>query len=219
MIKCRILFEKTGRAKYISHLDLMRTFQHAFIRSKIKIKHTEGFNPHPYISIALPLQLGCESLCEILDIRLDEDMDISGIPALLNPCLPEGIRAVSAFEPIGKVGEIKYTLCRVKLYYDDGGAEKRKDALAALFASKELVITKKTKRGEGELDLAKHISGVSVKAENEALTLEAVVSAVEPTVNPSNLVDAVNINAPELAPDFAEYMRIEVYNEKMQKFR
>ena len=55
MIKCRVVFEKTGRAKYISHLDLMRTFQHSFIRAGIRIKHTEGFNPHPYISIALPL--------------------------------------------------------------------------------------------------------------------------------------------------------------------
>lgn len=219
MIKCRILFEKTGRAKYISHLDLMRTFQHAFIRSKIKIKHTEGFNPHPYISIALPLPLGCESLCEILDIRLDEDMDISGIPRILNPCLPEGIRAMSAFEPVGKVGEIKYTLCRVKLFYDDGAAAKRTKALGELFSSKKLVISKKTKRGVGEIDLSEHISNVKVSAKDGAVTVEAVVSAVEPTVNPSNLVDAVCANAPGLAPDFAEYTRIEVYNEKMQKFR
>ena len=50
----RLLFSKTGRAKYISHLDLMRTFQRAFARAKIPIKHTEGFNPHPFVSIALP---------------------------------------------------------------------------------------------------------------------------------------------------------------------
>ena len=49
----RLLFSKTGRAKYISHLDLMRTFQRAFARAGIQIKHTEGFNPHPFVSIAL----------------------------------------------------------------------------------------------------------------------------------------------------------------------
>ena len=57
----RLLFSKTGRAKYISHLDLMRTFQRAFFRSGIQIRHTEGFNPHPFVSIALPLSVGYSS--------------------------------------------------------------------------------------------------------------------------------------------------------------
>ena len=59
----RLLFSKTGRAKYISHLDLMRTFQRAFARAKIAIKHTEGFHPHPFVSIALPLSVGYSSQC------------------------------------------------------------------------------------------------------------------------------------------------------------
>ena len=63
----RLLFSKTGRAKYISHLDLMRTFQRAFFRSGIQIRHTEGFNPHPFVSIALPLSVGYSSQCEILE--------------------------------------------------------------------------------------------------------------------------------------------------------
>ena len=66
MPKDRLLFVKEGRARYISHLDLMRTFQRAFLRADIPIKHTEGFNPHPFISIALPLSLGFSSQCEIL---------------------------------------------------------------------------------------------------------------------------------------------------------
>ena len=66
----RLLFSKTGRAKYISHLDLMRTFQRAFSRAGIQIKHTEGFNPHPFVSIALPLSVGYSSQCEILEFGL-----------------------------------------------------------------------------------------------------------------------------------------------------
>ena len=68
----RLLFSKTGRAKYISHLDLMRTFQRAFARAKIAIKHTEGFHPHPFVSIALPLSVGYSSQCEILEFGLLE---------------------------------------------------------------------------------------------------------------------------------------------------
>ena len=66
----RIIFRKEGRAKYISHLDLMRTMQRVFIRAGVQIKHTEGFNPHPYMAFALPLSVGMESDYEILDFKL-----------------------------------------------------------------------------------------------------------------------------------------------------
>lgn len=219
MTKCRIRFEKTGRAKYISHLDLMRTFQHAFIRSGIKIKHTEGFNPHPYISIALPLQLGCESVCEVLDIQIEDDMSQKAVPEKLNPWLPEGIRAISAALPINKVGLLKYVRCSVTMIYDDGKADDRRADIEALFARESLVITKKTKRGIGELDLAPNISEVSVEILSASeLKVTALVSAVDPTVNPSNLLDAVKQNLPELEPDFARYMRLEVYDGSMKPF-
>lgn len=54
MAKHRIAFSKEGKARYISHLDLMRTMQRAFLRAGIRIQHTEGFHPHPYISMPLP---------------------------------------------------------------------------------------------------------------------------------------------------------------------
>ncbi|MDD6189780.1 MAG: TIGR03936 family radical SAM-associated protein [Clostridiales bacterium] len=220
MTKCRIRFEKTGRAKYISHLDLMRTFQHAFIRSGIRIKHTEGFNPHPYISMALPLQLGCESLCEVLDIQIEDDMRPDTIPEKLNPWLPEGIRAISAALPVNKVGLLKYVRCSVTLIYDDGKASERRGAVLELFGRDKLVITKKTKRGVGELDLAPYVSELSVEVKSETeLELTALVSAVEPTVNPSNLLDAIKQNAAELEPDFARFLRLEVYDGDRKVFR
>ena len=70
MDKLRLRFTKTGRAVYISHLDLMHTMQRAFSRAGYELKYSEGFNPHPQISIALPLSVGAASLCEIMDFRL-----------------------------------------------------------------------------------------------------------------------------------------------------
>ena len=78
---------------------------------------------------------------------------------------------------------------------------------------------KKTKRGVGELDLAPNVSEVSVETVSDTeLKITALVSAVEPTVNPSNLLDAITQNAPEIAPDFARYMRLEVYDGSMKPF-
>ncbi len=56
--KLRLRFEKTGRAIYISHLDLMRTMQRVFLRADCPLKYSEGFNPHALISILLPLSVG-----------------------------------------------------------------------------------------------------------------------------------------------------------------
>ena len=67
----RLLFEKTGNAVWISHLDLMRVFQRAFKRAGLPLTHTQGFNPRPSVSIALPLSVGVESRCELLDFDLE----------------------------------------------------------------------------------------------------------------------------------------------------
>ena len=67
----RALFEKTGNAVWMSHLDLMRVFQRAFKRAGLPLTHTQGFNPRPSVSIALPLSVGVESGCELLDFDLE----------------------------------------------------------------------------------------------------------------------------------------------------
>ena len=100
MLKCRLLFEKTGRAKYISHLDLMHSLQRVFVRAGVPIVHTQGFNPHPYMVIALPLSVGAESFCEIMDIELENtDIPLSDIPAVLNKTLPDGVRFLRRTSP------------------------------------------------------------------------------------------------------------------------
>mgnify|MGYP002574509980 CR=1 FL=1 len=70
MSKLRLLFVKEAQASYISHLDLMRTFQRAFFRAGLDIRHTEGFNPHAFVSIPLPLPVGFSSACEVLECEL-----------------------------------------------------------------------------------------------------------------------------------------------------
>jgi radical SAM-linked protein len=216
MPKLRLRFEKTGRAKYISHLDLMRTFQRAFVRAGVDVKHSEGFNPHPYISIVLPLQLGSESLCEYLDTEINGSKEeaIAG----LNRTLPEGIRIVSATEPVMKPGEVGFVRCRLELIYDDGKADDRVDKIREYLSKGPLVITKKTKRGLGELDIYPHISELELNIADNNVILTALCSAFEPTVNPNDLFNALCKNE-EVKPDFARFIRLEIYNKSKAIFK
>ena len=74
MAKLRLRFAKEGRAVYISHLDLLRTFQRVFLRQGIVLRHSQGFHPHPILSFALPLSVGQESVCELLDLETVEEI-------------------------------------------------------------------------------------------------------------------------------------------------
>jgi radical SAM-linked protein len=98
MDKLRLRFSKTGRAVYISHLDLMRTMQRSFLRAGYQLKYSEGFNPHAQISIALPLSVGTGSLCELMDFRLEGEPGLDDMPERLTAKMPEGVRALEAYE-------------------------------------------------------------------------------------------------------------------------
>ena len=73
MKNVRLFYSKTGRLKFISHLDMTRFMSRIITRSKIPVWYTEGFNQHVYMNFALPLSLGFESVYEVVDFRLNDD--------------------------------------------------------------------------------------------------------------------------------------------------
>lgn len=218
MDKLRLLFEKTGRAAYISHLDLMRTMQRAFLRAGLPLKYSEGFNPHAQISMLLPLSLGHESLCELMDFRVGADCELDAMAGRLTAALPEGIRVLRVYEPERKGRELKWLRVRGRLDYDAGQNADTAAALEAFFARDRLVIQRRTKRGEGESDIRPAIRELKAVSAPEGIVLDAVVSAQEPTLNPELLVSALRQLEPDLAPDFARFTRVAVYDAEMRPF-
>lgn len=220
MRRVRLLFSKMGKAKYLSHLDLLRTFQRVFLRAGLTLRHTEGFNPHPYMNFALPLPVGTESVCELLDFDLTDDIELSALPGLLNKTMPEGIEALEAYQPERKFSDIKWLKAEGRLLFDRGVPEDAKGKLEAFFAKKELVIQKKSKKGYAETDIAPLLYRAAVTAKSkEELTMSVVVAAQNPSLNPDNLITAIRKYIPELAPDFAEFRRLAVYDGSHGDFR
>lgn len=219
MDKLRLRFKKTGRAIYISHLDLMKTVQRAFSRAGYALKYSEGFNPRPQLSFALPLSVGTASVCEILDFKLKDDHPLDDMPARLTSALPEGIEILEVYEPTRKVSEIKWLEIYGIMEYDNQNASDMADKLREFYASDAIVITKRTKRGEGEMDIKSAISSIEFAPCETGVELKALISAQEPTLNPELLTQALCQKAVELAPDFAKYTRIETYDAQAEVFR
>lgn len=218
MDKLRMRFQKTGRAVYISHLDLMRTITRAFLRAEIRLKYSEGFNPHPNISIALPLSVGCESVCEIMDFKLLEDVSPDEILAALSKQMPEGIEVQSVYASERKVKDIKWLSVEGVFEYDERDKGEMTERLRDFFSRESIVIERKTKRGVGESDIAPAIKEISFTPDAEGVKLNALISAQEPTLNPEHLVSALRQLSPDICPDFAKFRRLEIFDAEMQVF-
>lgn len=217
----RLRFVKQGRAIWISHLDLMRVFQRAFKRAGLPLKHTQGFNPRPSVSIALPMSVGVSSQCELLDFDL-EGMTLPSdeITQRLNDALIEGVEVLNTYEGGQKVKHIGFLDCSVTLQYDGGVNCDAVEKITALFARSELLVEKQGKNGVVLRDIIPMIRHVSVSAagKNEIVIL-ARICCQEPSLNPAQLVAAVEKELPELKPDCVNYERIEIYDREENLFQ
>ena len=216
----RILFRKEGRAKYISHLDIMRTMQRVFIRSGVRIKHTEGYNPHPYMAFALPLSVGTESDCELMDFTLLGGAELSELPELLTKNAPEGITVLSAYEEDIKLKHLKWLRVGIRLIYDLGVPDGAEKALAELYSRAEIKLQKTSKGKTREVDIAPMIREIAFsRGSGTEIYCEAVISAQEPSLSPGLMLSAIDSYLPEAKPDFARIRRLEVYDSEMKIFR
>ena len=217
----RILFEKTGNGIYISHLDLMRLYQRAFKRAGLNLKHTQGFSPRAMVSIALPLSVGVESRCEILDYELvGQELSDEEIKERLNRALPAGVRVLDAYDSPRKPRELTHLDVAIRLEYDNGVPEGTVDSIRALFARESVIVTKRGKNGPVDQDIIPMISGLDITAiSGQELELTARVCAQNPSLNPQQMVTAIEKELPQCRPDFTRIFRREVLDSQGNIFR
>jgi len=217
----RALFEKTGNAAYISHLDLMRLFQRSFKRAGLPLTHTKGYNPRPSVSIALPLSLGVESCCELLDFDLErEQIPFEEIKERLNGTLTEGVRVLEVYDTGSKLKNLAYLSCDVTMEYDAGVPENAASAIREFFAQPEIIVDKKGKNGISEQNIAPMIRELAVEVPNrQEICLKALICCQNPSLNPAQLTAAIAKYLPELTPDFARICRREIYSNNNEIFR
>ncbi len=190
MRNLRLFFNKTDRIKYVSHLDLNRCLLRAIRRSSIPVWYTEGFNPHPYISFAMPLPLGVESVNDIMDMRIDGEMENSEIISRLNECLPTGLLITAAYEPVLKASEIAFACYEIRF----NGEGISLDALKSALESDE-ILCEKTGKVNGkktvkQINIAENIKSFELIPEDNQILLKTVLGAgAATTVNPLLLID------------------------------
>jgi len=219
----RILFRKTGTAKYISHLDLMHTMERAFLRAGISIRHTQGYHPHPYVSIPLPLPLGFSSDCEILEFGLVEGSTIETLPAQMNRALPSGIEVLDCYD--GGLAFKKLTFVRydITLEFETEQAEEAAADFKALMGRESFVVqkrSKKAKSGFTEVDIIPLVEAVEeVRSDGVFLYLTLLLKAQNPGLNPDVLLQGFRSEYPGLNVIYTACHRREILDDNKAIYR
>ena len=193
----RLNFSKTGRAIYISHLDINRMMTRAVRRAKLPMWYTEGFNPHPYLTFALPLSLGQSSDCEYMDIRIEGDITDEEIMNRLNAVLPEGVKILSVSAPVYDAKEIEKALYFVKLVFKDAETSKSfAERAQTLAEGEELLAEKRGKKGHRkvmkQINLIDFIYDMKFSTADNIVNLQCVLAAGNTNnLNPTLLVETL----------------------------
>lgn len=221
MREVRLRFSKTGRLKYISHLDINRAMSRALKRAQIPLWYTEGFNPHPYMSFSLPLSLGVESLCESVDLRIIGDITNDEIKNRLNNVLPQDIKIVDVYDDFRDNSEIVYSDYVYKFEFKDNEAafEKIKNVLS----SDEIIALKKGKQGRKrvmkETNIKSFIDKYSISIRNDVIVMNIrLLAGPEKNLNPSLLFDTI-IRLIDMDFEWTSIARISLLDKDYKEFR
>lgn len=179
MYRIRARYEKKGRVKYLGHLEMIKVFERAFRRSGIPLKYTEGFNPHPKMSFALPSSVGFESTGEYLDVEVMESVEIKEFVDTMNGTLPEGLRIIACgyveLKAKSLMSIVDYSEFQINFFI---GKELIAD-IEKLLNAEEIMAIKRTKSGKMvEKNLKEDLHGFEIiEEENNSITLKVLLSA------------------------------------------
>ena len=222
IMSVRIKFSKTGNLMYISHLDLARSMQRIFVRSQVDIWYSEGFNPQPRIVFALPLPVGVESECELMDIKINHPMSFDEIKERIQNNFPSEMKVLDVYAPEAKFKEIVYADYTIRIYsskLEQDTCQKIND----LF-SKECLINKRSKSGEKEVNICDFIKTFKAQRFNDYIEINtAVCAGNESNLNPELIIEAIKKYIPTISCDtideYTTIMRNKMLNREMQEFK
>ena len=219
-MEVRMSFKKTGMAKFISHLDTVRCITRAMKRANVPVWFTEGFNPHAFLTFAMPLSLGFESLCETVDFRLMEETDLSELAERINNALPVDITVKEIYVYETSPNDIRWA--EYKIIFNNPDALLLSQAEKILSAD-EILVLKKSKKGrnkvEKEVNIKEHIKSFELIEDNGKLILNTILSSgTSININPMLLIGALVKNT-ETDEQDVDIIKVQSYTEEMKVFR
>lgn len=210
MAKFRIRFTKFGDMKYVSHLDMIRLFTRIFHRAQLPVAYSQGFNPHPKMSVLLPLSVGFESSCEYLDAEFEKSVSMLDCMKKLKTATPLGMeisQICELNETSRKAKDIRYASYKIETDVSIS------DCCLEAFLERDMIeVIKKTKRSEGMADIRQDIMDLCAEGER---SFNATISAgSSANLKPDLLIDAMKTYINGFAPQTVSICRTGILTER-----
>ena len=194
----RIRYSKEGAAKFISHLDMLRTFERVVRRAGIPVSFSQGFNPHPRFSFGFPLSVGVSGLEEYVDIDLDTAVSPEEVAQALDRAMPPGMRVAGA-RPVeeGAPSLMASTEQSAYIIRVDSkcstGAGQLKGCLEELLKSPEVNVMRRKKDGRDiPFNIRPGLLHLAAREEGDAVVLEMeLVTSSSFNVRPREVIAAI----------------------------
>lgn len=192
MSKYVLKYSRDERVKYISHLDFIRTFHRTVRRAGLNMSFSQGFNPHPIMTIAMPLSVGITSECEYMKIGFNEDYSEQEIKERLNAAFPKGFEIVKVCRTEGKAHDFA-TLDRALYIVEAECNDSSLFDIEKFLENVELKVMKKSKSGVKESDILPYIYSFDVeKCEKNKMELKMCIAAGNNyNLKPDTVVEAM----------------------------
>lgn len=204
-----LLYERDKRVKYVSHLDFVRMFGRAMRRAALPMAFSEGFNPHPLMTFALPLPVGYTSRCELLEFSLAEPRGTDEIKSLLNGVLPCGVNVFEVHEGKSRMKKLDNALYSVT-------PENMPGDISDFIFRKEIIIEKKTKSGIKETDIRPDIKSIKSAGNSFEMILS---SGSRANLKPEIVINAMNRYIDGYSSGDCEYCRLAIYDGDMEEIK
>ncbi len=193
MSKYILKYTRDERVKYISHLDFIRMFHRTVRRSGVNFLFSEGFNPHPVMTVAMPLSVGVTSGGEYMKVGFADDFSPEEIKEKINNSFPPGFQITEIHKLVGKeidLTKIRFADYTVSAELQEGGVVCNPETV---LEQKSLVVMKKTKSGEKPSDIRPHIHSLSfVSFEKNVATYKMRLSCSNDyNLKPETVIDAM----------------------------
>ena len=223
-VTVRIKFTKVGSLQYISHLDLVRTMHKIIVRARLPLWYTEGFNPKPKMVFAAPLSIGCESMCEYMDLRLTEVMAPEEIMTRLNQNLTEEMRVTEVYYPETKLTDLRWLEYEINIK-TKGNLNELVDSCKTALLCEEIKVIKRSKKGETLTDIRPLIKSCDLSLCDGIIKAVAVLSADQSQfLNPEYLITYLKeetgiISDERIVNEYYSIMRTRALTEDLTLFR
>ena len=193
----RVKYKKEDEMIFISHLDLQRLLQRAFRRAKINLSYSEGFNPHPKMSYGNALALGVESQGEYVDIEIEDDIEVKEFLERINEQLPDGIKFVKGQEIDPKTPSLSSIIVYGEYIFNIDlevplSKEFVKSRVLNFVKSKEIIITKKNKKGKKvEVDIRPMIRNFDLVSLDDNRFVSTIATGSKANLNINILIPQI----------------------------